>query len=127
VGKVVTKEHKKSEGLLTFYQKQEELLLEVPKDKLDKPFLAILSISRGVGSDFIYGGLPIDDVMFDFHRDEDHVQLRRLTTNFRAETGPQNALNLTFSESILKNFLSRPRRATTSSSTCASSSRTCRG
>jgi hypothetical protein len=104
--KVVTKEHKKSEGLLTFYQKQEELLLEVPKDKLDKPMLAILSISRGIGSDFVYGGLPIDDVMFDFHRDEDHIQMRRLSANFRAgENEPlKNALKLTFSESILENF-----------------------
>jgi hypothetical protein len=104
--KVVTKEHKKSEGLLNFYQKQEELLLEVPKDKLDKPFLAILSISRGIGSDFVYGGLPIDDVMFDFHRDEDHIQMRRLSTNFTAgENQPlKNAVNLTFSESILESF-----------------------
>jgi hypothetical protein len=104
--KIVTKEHKKSEGLLNFYQKQEELLLEIPKDKLDKPFLAILSISRGIGSDFVYGGLPIDDVMFDFHRDEDHIQMRRLSTNFRAGENQalKNALNLTFSESILENF-----------------------
>ena len=104
--KVVTKDHVKKEGLLTFYTKQEELLLVIPKDKLDKPMLAILSISRGVGSDFIYGGLPIDDVMFDFHRDEDHVQMRRLTTNFRAGENQalKNALDLTFSESILENF-----------------------
>lgn len=104
--KVVTKEHTKSEGLLNFYQKQEELLLEVPKDKLDKPMLAILSISRGIGSDFVYGGLPIDDVMFDFHRDQDHIQMRRLSTNFRAGENQalKNAINLTFSESILENF-----------------------
>lgn len=104
--KVVTKDHQKNEGLLTFYTKQEEVLLVVPKDKLDKPMLAILSISRGIGSDFVYGGLPIDDVMFDFHRDLDHIQMRRLSTNFRAGENPalKNALDLTFSESILESF-----------------------
>ncbi|HEU4366310.1 MAG TPA: DUF5118 domain-containing protein, partial [Candidatus Krumholzibacteria bacterium] len=80
--KVVTKEHTKSEGLLTIYTKQEEMLLELSEEQLDKPYLAILSLSQGIGSDFVYGGLPVDDVMFDFHRDLDHVQMRRLTANF---------------------------------------------
>lgn len=104
--KIVTKDHKKQEGLLTMYTKQEELLLELKKDQLDKPMLAILSLSRGIGSNFVYGGLPIDDIMFDFHRDEDHIQMRRLSTNFRAgDNQPlKNALDLTFSESILESF-----------------------
>jgi hypothetical protein len=105
-GKVVTSEHKKSEGLLTIYTKQEEMLLEISTDQLDKPFLAALSLSQGIGSNFVYGGLPIDDIMFDFHRDIDHVQLRRLSTNFRADGNEplQRALALTFSESILESF-----------------------
>jgi hypothetical protein len=104
--KVVTKEHKKNEGLLTIYTKQEEMLLEITKEQMDKPYLAILSLSQGIGSDFVYGGLPVDDVMFDFHRDEDHVQMRRLTANFRAGDNEalKKALDLTFSESILENF-----------------------
>jgi hypothetical protein len=104
--KVVTRDHKKHEGLLTIYTKQEEVLLAIPKSQLDKPMLAILSLSQGIGSDFVYGGLPIDDIMFDFHRDEDHVQLRRLSTNFRADgnLALQKAIDLTFSESILENF-----------------------
>lgn len=104
--KVVTKDHKKSEGLLNLYTKQEEMLLEIPKSQLDKPMYAILSISRGIGSNFVYGGLPVDQIMFDFHRDEDHIQMRRLSTNFTAgeEKGLNNALDLTFSESILESF-----------------------
>jgi hypothetical protein len=104
--KVVTKDHKKHEGLLTLYTKQEELLLEVPRDRLDKPMLAILSLSQGIGSDFVYGGLPVDDIMFDLHRDEDHIQLRRLSLNFRAgdDEALKRTLDLTFSESILESF-----------------------
>ena len=109
---IVTKEHKKQEGLLTFYIKGEEVLLELKKEELDKPMLAILSLSQGIGSDFVYGGLPIDDVMFDFHRDEDHVQMRRLTANFRAEGDEklQKALDLTFAEAILENFAIKTER-----------------
>ena len=104
--KVVTKEHTKNEGLLTIYTKQEEMLLELSEEQLDKPYLAILSLSQGIGSDFVYGGLPVDDVMFDFHRDLDHVQMRRLTANFRAgDNEPlKQAMDLTFSESILESF-----------------------
>ena len=51
--KIVTKEHEKSEGLLTFYTKQEEVLLVIPKDMLDKPLLAILSLSQGIGANFV--------------------------------------------------------------------------
>ncbi len=109
---IVTKDHKKVEGLLTFYTKGEEVLLEIKKDDLDKPMLAILSISQGIGSDFVYGGLPIDDIMFDFHRDEDHVQMRRLTVNFRAPGDPEleRALDLTFAEAILENFAIKTER-----------------
>ena len=109
---IVTKDHKKVEGLLTMYIKGEEVLLEIKKDQLDKPMLAILSLSQGIGSNFVYGGLPIDDVMFDLHRDEDHVQLRRLTANFRADGNEQlqKALDLTFAESILENFAIKTER-----------------
>ncbi|HXV15002.1 MAG TPA: zinc-dependent metalloprotease [Candidatus Krumholzibacteria bacterium] len=103
---IVTKDHKKVEGLLTLHTKGAEVLLELKKDDLDKPMLAILSLSQGIGSNFVYGGLPIDDVMFDFHRDEDNIQLRRLTANFRAEGDEelQKAIDLTFAESILESF-----------------------
>src|SRR6478609_3486323 len=82
------------------------MLLEIPKTQLDKPMLAILSISRGIGSNFVYGGLPVDQIMFDFHRDEDHIQMRRLNTNFTAgdEKGLQNALDLTFCDAIIESF-----------------------
>lgn len=104
--KVITGEHKRSDGLLTVYTKQEEMLLVLKKDQLDKPYLAILSLSQGIGSDFVYGGLPVDDIMFDFHRDEDHIQLRRLSSNFRAPGNEplERAIALTFSNSILESF-----------------------
>jgi hypothetical protein len=101
--KVVTKEHEKHDGLIPIYTKQEEVLFELSDDIMDKPMLAVMSLSQGIGSNFVFGGLPVDEVMFDFHRSEDHIQIRRLTTNYRApgDEALQRALDLTFTESIL--------------------------
>lgn len=95
---------KPQDGLIKVWTKQEDVWFEIRKDQLDVPFVAIMSISQGIGSHFVFGGLPIDDVMFDFHRSEDHVQVRRLSALFRApnDKALQNAINLTFSESILE-------------------------
>ena len=44
--------------------------------------------------------------MFDFHRNEDHVQIRHLNTAFRApnDDALKNAIDLTFGNSILANL-----------------------
>jgi hypothetical protein len=101
--KVVTKDHQKQEGLLPLYIKQEEVLLELSDELLNKPMLAVMHLSQGIGSHFLFGGLPVDNVMFDFHRQEDHIQVRRLSTQFRAngDEALEKSLDLTFTESIL--------------------------
>jgi len=103
-GKVITKDHQKHDGLITVYTKQEELYFVLGEDDFDKPMLSTMSLSQGIGSNFVFGGLPVDNMMFDFHREKDHVQIRRLSTNFRGgekNEGLKNALALTFSESIV--------------------------
>jgi len=82
-GKVITKDHQKHDGLITVYTKQEELYFVLGEDDFDKPMLSTMSLSQGIGSNFVFGGLPVDNMMFDFHREKDHVQIRRLSTNFR--------------------------------------------
>ncbi len=101
--KVITREHQKQEGLIPLYMKSDELVFVLDESLLDVPMLASMTLSRGIGARFVYGGLPIDDVMFDFHREKDHVQIRRLTTRFTAgdDEGLRNALDLTFTESII--------------------------
>ncbi len=99
----VIKDAETHEGLFKVYSKREDVYFEIRKDQLDKPLLAVLSLSKGIGARFILGGLPIDDIMFDFHRSEDHVQLRRLNTLFRSSGSEtiQKAIDLTFGNSIL--------------------------
>ncbi len=102
-GKVITRDHQKQDGLIPLYMKSDELIFVLDESLLDVPMLASLTLSRGIGARFVYGGLPIDDVMFDFHREKDRIQIRRLTTRFTAgdDEGLKKALDLTFSESII--------------------------
>ena len=91
------------EGLFKIWTKREDVFFELGEDQFDKPYLAILSLSKGIGTRFVLGGLPITDLMFDFHRVEDHVQIRMLNTLFRAPDDPEleNAIELSYGNSIL--------------------------
>lgn len=101
--KEITKDARVQKGLLTFYIDREDVYCEIRTDQLDTPMLAVLSLSKGIGTNRILGGLPIDDIMFDFHRTEDHIQMRRLNTRFRAagDSALTKAIDLTFGNSIL--------------------------
>jgi hypothetical protein len=91
------------EGLFKVWTKREDVYFELGEQNLDKPYLALLSLSKGIGARFVLGGLPITDVMFDFHRVEDHVQIRMLNTLFRATDDPElmRAVELSYGNSIL--------------------------
>ncbi len=91
------------EGLFKVWTKREDVFFELGEQNLDKPYLALLSLSKGIGARFVLGGLPITDVMFDFHRVEDHVQIRMLNTLFRATDDPElmKAIELSYGNSIL--------------------------
>src|SRR6185503_11416647 len=72
--KKVTKDTEVKKGFFTLYQKRENLYAEIRPDQLDKPVLGIWSIARGIGRDFVLGGLSIfNDRMLEFHRSGDRV------------------------------------------------------
>jgi hypothetical protein len=102
--KEVLKDAEAHEGLFTVHTKREEVYFEIAEEKLDTPYLVIMSLSKGIGARFVLGGLPIGgSVMFDFHRVEDHVQIRMLNTLFRATDDPaiEKAIDLSYGNSIL--------------------------
>src|ERR1044072_587200 len=59
--KKVTKEAEGQKGLLTLDKKRETLYLELKPDQLHKPVLGIFSSGKGIGSNFLLGGLPLGD------------------------------------------------------------------
>jgi hypothetical protein len=104
--KKVLKDAESHEGLFKVWTKQEDVWLELTEEQLDKPHLMLAHFSQGVGAYMMFGGLVLDEMMFDFHRHEDHLQIRRLTDQFRAPGNEalQNAIDLTFSPSIVANL-----------------------
>ncbi|MEJ2720329.1 MAG: zinc-dependent metalloprotease, partial [bacterium] len=105
--KEVLKDAETHEGLFTIHTKREDVYFEIKEDQLDKPYLAIMSLSKGIGARMVLGGLPIGgSIMFDLHRVEDHIQIRRLNTRFRAEDNEalEAAIDLTFGNSVLDQF-----------------------
>jgi hypothetical protein len=66
-----------------------------------------MSLSKGIGARFVLGGLPISgSVMFDFHRVEDHIQVRMLNTRFRAtdDAALDEAIDLAYGNSVMANL-----------------------
>jgi len=104
--KKVLKDAESQEGLFKVWTKQEDVWFELSEDQLDKPYLMISHCSQGVGAYMLFGGLRIDNMMFDLHRQEDHLQIRRITDMFRApgDDALKNAIELTFGPSIVANL-----------------------
>src|SRR5204863_8612891 len=104
--KKLTKDATVKKGWFTLYQKRENLYLEIQQNQLELPILAILSLSRGIGRDFILGGLPISDKLVRFHRTGDRVLLIEDNTRFTAPKGSpiEKAKDLSFGESVLASF-----------------------
>src|SRR5689334_25106137 len=54
-----TKDAEQKKGFFTSWKKRDNLYLEIGKDQLEQPFLYIVSLSKGIGSNSVLGGLQI--------------------------------------------------------------------
>lgn len=103
--KKLTKDAEVKKGLFTLYQKRENLYAEIRKDQLDTPVLAIWSIARGIGRDFLIGGLsyPFSDRLLEFHRSGDRVLVIDRNTRMVAPAGSAIAksVDLSYGHSVI--------------------------
>jgi hypothetical protein len=99
----VTKDAEVKNGLFTVYKKRESLYLELKPNQLDMPVLGIFSLARGIGSDFVLGGLPLNDRLITFHRAGDHILVMEQNVRFKAPDGSpiSKALDLSMGNSVL--------------------------
>jgi hypothetical protein len=104
--KKLTKDAAVRPGWFTLYHKRENLYLEIKPSQLDQPILAILSLSRGIGRNFVLGGLPVADKLVHFHRTGDRVLLVESNPRFTAPQGSpiEKAKDLSYGESVLASF-----------------------
>jgi hypothetical protein len=85
--KKLTKDAEVMNGFFKLYKKRENLYLELSPGQFEKPFLEIASFARGIGSNSLLGGLPLDDRMLQFERSGDHVLLVEVNDRFTAPAG----------------------------------------
>ena len=101
-----TKDAEQKKGFFTLWKKRDNVYLELAKDQLDQPFLYVVSLSKGIGSNFTLGGLPLDDRMLQFERHGDRIMLVQVNTQFRTPKGTpiDKARELSIPNSIVQSF-----------------------
>lgn len=101
----VIKKYEKLKGLFTLYRHREtgKVLAEINPEQLDRNFLAVMTLESGLGERGIYRGIPLNNLIFNFRRQNNNVQFVVPNTNFRAQMGdPQErSLSQSFSDSVL--------------------------
>ena len=90
-------------GFFTAYRKPENLYLEIRPEQLEQDFLGIFSLARGIGSNFILGGLPLNDRLLAFERSGDRVLLLEKNARFTAPKGSafERAMEISEGHSVL--------------------------
>ncbi len=99
----VTEDSKSYEGFFKLYQKKENLYCEIQPSQLDKPFLCMISVARGLGQGFLLSGMTLEEWMLVWRRVGDKVHLVRENVRFRAKEGTPiaEAVDLGHNDSVL--------------------------
>lgn len=99
----VTEDSKSYAGFFKLYQKKENLYCEIQPSQLDKPFLCMISVARGLGQGFLLSGMTLEEWMLVWRRVGDKVHLVRKNVRFRAEKGTPiaEAVDLGHNDSVL--------------------------
>jgi hypothetical protein len=108
----IVKDAKRIDGLLTLWQKDDKVWLELAPADLDKPFFLSPKARTGIGEGKFYGGLMADEVVVEFRRVHNQLQLLARNTEFvaKANTPTGRAVQAAFSPSLLAStsVLSQP-------------------
>jgi len=102
----LTKGMKKVSGAWTMYHNDQKLLVMMTSSQLNKDFMVVTSIARGISSGDVLGGMSWgfgDDALWTFRKVGDKLHLLRRNVRFKAKSGtPEaNAVKLAYSDSVL--------------------------
>jgi len=102
----VIKDHETIDGLIKTHKKGNRLLAELGSRQLNKDFIVLISIAKGIGRGTILGGMSWgfgDDWIWQFRKVDDRVHLVRRNVRFTADSGdPQSkAVDLAYTDSVL--------------------------
>ncbi|MBK7614159.1 MAG: zinc-dependent metalloprotease [Vitreoscilla sp.] len=106
----VIKDARKIEGLLTLWQKDEKVWIELKPQDLDHAYFLSPKLASGIGENMLFGGLMVGTwlpwgraQLIEFHRVHNQVQLLARNTQFMAApNSPEaRAVKSAFSDSLL--------------------------
>ena len=92
----VIKDAKRSDGVLTVWQKEDKVWLELKPEDLNKPFFLSPKLKSGIGEGSFYGGSMLfgDSGVVAFRRIYNQIQLIWLNVNYAANAGSPEALSI---------------------------------
>jgi hypothetical protein len=102
-----TRDATRRAGYFDTYEKGDQLLLAIPKERLGQDFLMGMQISQGIGAAGLYGGTMLgifEGAVVSLERRGDRVFLVRRPTRFTAPEGSpaRAAVELSFGSSVLE-------------------------
>ncbi|HEX6706578.1 MAG TPA: zinc-dependent metalloprotease [Albitalea sp.] len=99
----VIKDAKRIDGLFTLWQKDDKVWLELKPTDLDQAFFLSPKVKTGIGESRFYGGLMAEEVVVEFRRVHNQLQLLARNTEFVAKPDTPNgrAVEAAFSPSLL--------------------------
>jgi len=102
----------RSDGYFTVWQKYDRVWIEIPADRLDRPFFFSYNVSDSVGERRVYASQMGKPYVVVFHRVGNAMQLIARNTRFVAAAGSpaERAVRESFTDSLLASapVLSRP-------------------
>jgi hypothetical protein len=108
----VIKDAKRTDGLFTLWQKDDKVWLELKPSDLEQPFFLSPKSKSGIGESRFYGGLMGEEVVIEFRRIHNNLQMLARNTEFvaKANTPTGRAVETAFSPSLLAStsVLSQP-------------------
>jgi hypothetical protein len=102
----VLKDAKPVDGLIKMYRKDTKLYAELKSSQLDKDFIVLISIARGISEGSLIGGMTWgfgDDWLWQFRKVDDTIQIVRRNVRFKADDkSPEaSAVKLAYTDSVL--------------------------
>jgi hypothetical protein len=88
----VIKDATRSDGVLTVWQKDDKVWLELKPGDLNQPFFLSPKLKSGIGERNFYGGLMEDDGIVEFRRIHNQVQMIWRNVGYTAKAGTPEAL-----------------------------------
>jgi hypothetical protein len=100
------KDTQKMEGLITLHRKDETLFAEIGPRQLDRDYIVLITIARGIGQTPIVGGFSWgfgDDAVWQFRKAGENIQLVRRNVRFTADKGSptEKAVKVAYTDSVL--------------------------